>query len=185
MEGPCRNAPYSRKGDNGQTSLADGRRVEKDDARIEACGTIDELNCHIGWLAAAVPEEEQGALQEMQRRLFAIGALAAGVRKPDFLPGREETEQLERRIDGLAGNGEAAFQGFILPGGCEAAARAHLCRAVCRRAERRFLAAGKLAEEAEAARHAEALAYLNRLSSYFYVLAKKLNIFLAKREINL
>lgn len=161
---------YTRKGDAGETSLADGRTVSKDDATIEAYGTIDELNSHVGLLAAQLPEEWRPELRDIQRRLFAISALLAGIEAPAYFPTDADIARLERAIDDAP-----AFSGFVLPGGHPAAAEAHVCRTVCRRAERRTLAAG----------HTEAIPFLNRLSDYFFSLSIKVNLFWGIDEIKL
>lgn len=155
---------YTRTGDAGLTDLADGRRVPKDSAAIEAYGSLDELSSHMGLLATLVPPDVAAALHEQQRRLFALSALLAGVRAPTYVPGAEEVAALEALIDAADGPA-ASFGGFVLPGGCAAAAQAHVCRTVCRRAERRLLAANV----------PEALPFVNRLSDYFFALARWLN----------
>ncbi len=170
--------PTTANGDSGQTSLADGRRVPKNDVRIEACGALDELNSHIGFLlAAGVMPEAEAELHDVQRRLFALGALAAGVVSPQYLPDAAAVRALEPPLERSTA---PRFSGFVLPGGCEAAARAHICRAVCRRAERRLLSA-----LAEGPQTADALRYLNRLSAYFFSLSRQLNIFFGAQEIKL
>ena len=163
---------YTRKGDSGMTSLATGERVRKDSLRLECYGTIDELNSHLGLLLAEVEEEGiRQRIANIQNTLFVIGAVLAS-------PGRNDTpcpitgntiERLEHDIDATA-EGLPAWRGFTLPGGCRAAAQAHVCRTVCRRAERRILAL-----QPEAAIEETLLAYVNRLSDYLFVLARKLN----------
>lgn len=172
---------YTRRGDNGTTGLADGTRISKCDVRIEACGTLDELCSHIGLLASLLPDGgRRKELQEVQRRLFALSALMAGIASPHYLPGATETARLETLVDAMTEEGEnGGFGGFILPGGCEEAARAHVCRTVCRRAERRMVEAGAYGTGAGAA----ALAYINRLSDYLYALALNLNKFHKEKEI--
>jgi cob(I)alamin adenosyltransferase len=162
---------YTRTGDAGQTSLFGGSRVNKDDPRIEAYGTIDELNSFIGVARAAwsdsLPDEE---LHRVQMDLFDIGAHLAA-------PGTSRFEgvdasriaQLETGIDAM----EAELQplvNFILPGGSAAAAHLHVARTVCRRAERLVVA---LQDESEPTR--SALAFLNRLSDYLFVAARFAN----------
>lgn len=147
------------------TSLYNGRRVRKDDARIEACGTLDELNSHIGLLCTMADGDLRHTLHDIQRRLFAIGARVAGYADSVYLPGEaEETELLllTRRLSDGAGK----FRGFVLPGGCPAAACTHICRTVCRRAERCVVACGTADE---------VVPYLNRLSGYLYALAGHFN----------
>lgn len=152
---------YTRTGDDGTTSDGRGRRLPKDAAVIEACGDVDELASHIGLLVAATPPAWHAALHDIQRRLFAIGAYTAGYAAVTYFPDASVVQQLEQAINAL----QVPFAGFILPGGCEAAARAHVCRTVCRRAERHVHSAGATA----------ALPYLNRLSDYFFALALRLN----------
>lgn len=174
---------YTRGGDKGRTSLANGQRIDKDHLLMEIVGTLDELNSWVGWLAAKAPATLTGHLPEVQRRLFAIGAYVGGVSEPKALPTEETLAALETEINTLGAGEDMAFKGFVLPGGEESAALAHVCRTVCRRAERRYVAWLK-DEKAEAAPQAAAiLPYLNRLSTYFYVLAKKINIFYGKAEI--
>ncbi len=174
---------YTRGGDKGRTSLANGQRIDKDHLLMEIVGTLDELNSLVGWLAAKAPATLAGHLPEVQRRLFAIGAYAGGVDEPKGMPTAQTLEALEAEINTLGRGEDMEFRGFILPGGEESAALAHVCRTVCRRAERRYVAWLK-DEKAEASpQAATVLPYLNRLSTYFYVLAKKINIFYRKAEI--
>lgn len=147
-----------------QTDLADGRRVMKDDLHMETCGTLDELSSHIGLLLTDCPAELTAELHDVQRKLFVIGAYVAGVRAIPGLPTPADVQVLKRRIAEW-GQYCGAFDGFILPGGCRTAAQSHVCRTVCRRAERC----------AVALRAGAILPYLNRLSSYFYYLSKYLN----------
>lgn len=155
---------YTRNGDKGTTDLADGRRVPKTAEAIEAYGTLDELSCHLGLLATLVPAGVGEKLREQQRRLFAISALLAGVPTPSGLPGESDVAALEQLIDSLT-PADGGFRGFVLPGGCPAAAQAHVCRAVCRRAERRLVSVAAAA----------CLPYVNRLSDYLFALALWLN----------
>lgn len=152
---------YTKTGDNGTTALATGERVAKTDARLEAYGTIDELNSHVGLLAALAPQYAE-RLVEVQRALFAIGAILAGSRNGAQLC--REIPAIEQAIDSLT---LPPWRGFTLPGGTLAAAQCHVCRTVCRRAERRVL----MVEDAD---H-DVRVYVNRLSDYFYALALKLN----------
>lgn len=163
---------YTRGGDRGRTTLADGRRAAKDCAAVEACGAVDELNCHVGLLAAQVPDDIAAFLRGVQRRLFDVGASACPVAGSAARPDARDVCGLESEIDRLAPRAGTAG-GFVLPGGCPAAAQAHVCRAVCRRAERRAVSAQMDA----------ALPYLNRLSDYFYVLSLYLNKFNGVDEI--
>lgn len=171
---------YTRTGDSGMTSLVGGQRVPKTHPRLEAYGTIDELNAHIGLLIAElrdVPTDSApdcACLTDIQNLLFSIGSmLATDTSERDYRPGRYVTEAdvaaMEHAIDD-AEAGLPGWRGFILPGGTRAAAQAHVCRTVCRRAERCIHA---LAAEANV--DAMLMAYINRLSDYFFALAKKIN----------
>jgi len=173
-------------GDSGRTTLANGERVDKTDPRVEAYGALDELNCHIGLLAAelaggqAVPGELPGELHDIQARLFDVGNSIA--RRQQGNPRTvcaADVRRLEAAIDRMQReSGTPPAPGFILPGGCRTAAQAHVCRAVCRRAERRLCAAGTAEETpASSAGGNTAQAYMNRLSGYFYALARFLNHF--------
>lgn len=174
---------YTRGGDKGRTSLANGQRIDKDHLLMEIVGTLDELNSWVGWLAAKAPATLTGHLPEVQRRLFAIGAYVGGVSEPKGMPTAQTLEALEAEINTLGAGEDMAFKGFVLPGGEESAALAHVCRTVCRRAERRYVAWLKTESAGTAPQAAAVLPYLNRLSTYFYVLAKKINIFYGKAEI--
>jgi cob(I)alamin adenosyltransferase len=159
---------YTRTGDDGSTGLGDGSRVAKDDARIEAIGAVDELNCTIGLvLCATLPDEIRTCLLDVQHRLFDLGGELS---IPGYtLIGAHHVTVLEARLDRLNEN-LPALQDFILPGGTGAAARCHLARAVCRRAERRVITLGRTASL-----NASSLHYLNRLSDLLFVMARYLN----------
>ena len=182
---------YTRGGDKGSTSLADGTRTDKSAPRIEAVGALDELNSHIGLLLAELRERETtkvsrvGAfcktpvicaaaaadgcegivapLRRAQHLLFAVGADVACAKKIEDAPNGNDIKDLENAIDRLDAERGASFGGFVLPGGSVLAAQCHVCRTVCRRAERCVCAAG--------CRGPFALPYLNRLSDYLYALA--------------
>lgn len=180
---------YTRTGDKGTTSLVGGIRIGKADIRLEAYGTVDELNSHLGLLAAHLPAgdknlpdgDDHRTIEQIQSILFNIGThLATDLSQTPLYPSARLPEdaitRLEDEIDRtLAMLPEA--QGFVLPGGTIAAAQAHICRTVCRRAERRVVA---LAAEAEVG--PEIQTYLNRLSDYLFVLAKKLNFMAGESE---
>lgn len=160
---------YTRTGDDGSTGLGDGSRVAKDHVRVEAYGTVDELNAAVGLLRAELPAAHaaQVILHEVQHDLFDLGGELC-------IPGmalmkEEPVAALEREIDRLNA-GLPMLKEFILPGGSRAAATAHLARTVCRRAERRT---HTLAEAAADVRTLP-LQYLNRLSDYLFVLARTL-----------
>ena len=163
---------YTKTGDTGETSLLSGGRVAKDHPRIAAYGTLDELNSAIGLLLTEpVPDATRTQLGAVQNNLFALGAVladAAGRTDPDA--SAWATGPVEGWIDGMEEDLEP-LRNFILPGGCRAAAIAHLARTVCRRAERRTVAAA--AEPGELP--IGVVEYLNRLSDYLFVLARWLN----------
>ena len=153
---------YTKTGDTGTTSLVGGTRVPKTHIRLEAYGTVDELNSNLGLLITYLLDgKDKDFLQQVQDRLFAVGSHLA--------TDREQVEMVEREIDRLD-TLLPPLSAFILPGGSRGAAVCHVCRTVCRRAERRILA---LAEQVEIA--SELLAYVNRLSDYLFVLSRKMN----------
>ena len=160
---------YTRRGDKGQTSLVGGKRVSKSDVRIEAYGTVDELSANMGMLIAQLPDGHE------KETLLATDQADTPLYPSAFLP-EGETEFLEKEVDTIMKELPEA-QGFILPGGTCEAAQAHICRTVCRRAERRIVA---LAQEATVS--PEIQEYINRLSDYFFVLAKKLNFLAGQSE---
>jgi len=153
---------YTRGGDKGETSLGDGSRVSKLDPRVAAMGDVDELNSFVGWA---------GGLDRVQNELFDLGAdLSVPFDVEDRLRITDEAVSgLEQGIE-EANASLPELKSFVLPGGSEAAARLHVARAVCRRAEREALAA---AEELEISRLA--LVYLNRLSDLLFILARAAN----------
>lgn len=169
---------YTKRGDEGTTDLLNGERVSKTDVRIEALGTIDELNSLIGLLLAELQEKfaaetisEQNMLRNAQRRLFAIGACIAGSQQRQYLPTVSDTEALEHAIDTYAAQPFGTFRGFILPGGHPVAAAAHVARCKCRQAE---VAVLKIIGGSEQ-ESADITAYLNRLSDFLYTFALKIN----------
>jgi cob(I)alamin adenosyltransferase len=165
---------YTKTGDDGTTGLPGGSRVRKDDPRIECCGTIDELNAAMGLAAVVATPELREQLQRVQSDLFVIGShLAApgGSRQQAALPplDPEMTARLESQID-AADAQLPPLRNFILPGGAETAARLHLARAVCRRAERLLVA-----HALNSSISSVVLAYLNRLSDWAFVQARLAN----------
>ena len=169
---------YTKRGDDGITSLADGTRVAKDDIRIEACGTVDELNAHIGLLVSLLKDNETVAfLQSQQNNLFSVGAILSSNKV--FNPGNineNDVRLLESAIDKLQ-DLLPPMTSFVLPGGTVAAAQAHVCRTVCRRAERRITALRNNAFQLGLIP-----AFLNRLSDYFFLLSRNLNFIDDKDE---
>jgi cob(I)alamin adenosyltransferase len=173
-------------GDRGMTSLLSGERVPKSDARVDGYGEVDELSSVLGALAAALPES-QGELrieiQRIQGELFNVGALiAAGAdspaRKMLHAVGSDHTKALEDAIDRL-GASLPPLRNFLLPGGHPTAAWAHVARTVCRRAERRLLELASSGAKQPGVQPGDllegVLAYMNRLSTYLYVLARFCN----------
>jgi len=163
---------YTRGGDRGETSLGDGSRVPKLDRRIEAFGTVDELNSHVGLvLAGDVPDAFRPWLERVQNDLFDVGAdLSVPFGNDERLRiTQSHVDGLERLCDDLNAP-LPALNSFVLPGGTETAARLHVARAVCRRAEREALAA-----DAEHGVNPLALTYLNRLSDLLFIAARAAN----------
>jgi cob(I)alamin adenosyltransferase len=164
---------YTRAGDAGETSLGDGSRVPKLDCRIGAFGTVDELNAALGVVLAepALPELLREPLTGIQNDLFDVGAdLCVPFGVTDRLRVTQgQIDRLERLCDEL--NAELPpLKSFVLPGGTEAAARLHVARTTCRRAEREALAADE-----EHGINPLVLAYLNRLSDFLFIAARSAN----------
>ncbi len=159
---------YTRTGDDGTTGLGNGERTRKDDARVEAYGTVDELNSAIGVLASNdVGSDFAGLLADIQQRLFDLGGELC---LPDTeVMKAESVDQLEQTMDTL-NESLPPLKDFVLPGGTQAAAACHLARAICRRAERRLVT---LAADAHV--NKQSIHFLNRLSDLLFVLARTLN----------
>lgn len=166
---------YTRTGDTGDTSLFDGTRVPKSDARVDAYGEVDELSAILGLVrAGGVDADIAARLAGIQRDLFALGArladpasrIADRVEKAAL--GADDATRLEGWIDSYQGE-LPPLRHFILPGGCQAGATLHLARTVCRRVERRMVALGP------AALDPQLLVYMNRLSDLLFVLARVVN----------
>ena len=171
---------YTRAGDQGETSLGDGSRVPKLDCRIGAFGAVDELNSALGVVLATtdLPDALRAPLERIQNDLFDVGA---DLSVPFGVTDRLRIEQAGiERLEALcdAFNAELpALKSFVLPGGTEAAARLHVARATCRRAERDALVA-----EAEAGVNPLVLAYLNRLSDFLFIAARAANAAAGRAE---
>lgn len=164
---------YTKTGDKGKTSLVGGTRVEKTHVRLEAYGTIDELNSFVGWLNCEIHDTETHQfLLFVQHKLFTIGSYLATeteVKQPNAasILSESDIERIENEIDAVDSVLPKLNQ-FILPGGNESGSRAHICRTIARRAERNVY---KVAETYPVAN--EVFIFLNRLSDYFFVLARR------------
>ena len=164
------NKIYTKTGDDGTTGLFGGARLPKDHIRIEAYGTVDELNAVIGWLMSTFKDQDTDhLLQTIQSRLFTVGSnLASQPGKnmitPDLLD--EDVKLIEEAIDRMQDT-LPPLKHFIMPGGSASVSAAHLARTVCRRAERRCVTLGQTSEVDPII-----ILYLNRLSDFFFVLAR-------------
>ena len=164
---------YTGQGDDGRTLLIGGVRVDKDASRVAAYGEVDELNACLGLVRAAGPPEPlPSRLADIQNVLFEVGAHLAtppGSSVNPFTDGQQKVRRLEGWID-EASAGAPPLRNFVLPGGTEAAARLHLARAVCRRAERTMVGLMR-AEPVDA----QVLVFLNRLSDLLFAWARQVN----------
>lgn len=172
---------YTRKGDSGKTSLPDGKRVSKDDARVEAYGEVDELSSQISFLNAlcsaegSIPASRRVSyygplLERIVRELFAVGAAIACPGSDSMFS--EEIKALETEIDSIE-RSLPPLRCFILPSGSPASCQCQVCRTVCRRVERRvvtFLRENQIESDSNGV-----LKYLNRLSDLLFALARKIN----------
>ncbi len=172
---------YTKNGDDGTTSLAGGTIVPKDDIQVEAYGTIDELSAFVGLLSTYYNE---AILDDIQKQLFVIGGILA-CENNEMASGMAVQEKaiksLEDEIDHISGMLPEQTS-FILPIGVRAACISHVCRTVCRRAERIIVT---LQREYNLERKNNCLVYINRLSDYFWVLARKLNFDAGFKENNI
>ena len=156
---------YTRTGDSGTTGLGDGKRVDKDCARVEAFGTVDELNSHIGAvLTLNLPDEVNNCLTGIQHTLFDLGGELCVPGRQAI--GQQHTEALERWLDQF-NEQLPPLKEFILPGGGPATAACHIARTVCRRAERRVVSLAR-----DETVNTGPLTYLNRLSDLLFVIAR-------------
>ena len=165
------NRVYTRTGDAGETGLAGGQRVAKDSLRIEAYGTVDELNSFLGMARATAQKLGLkgfcGILLRVQHELFNLGSILA-TRPEDVHPRQarvtdQEIARLELEMDKM-NEGLPELRSFVLPGGCRLNAELHVCRTVCRRAERRLVSLARVEQVP-----LEAVKYLNRLSDALFV----------------
>jgi cob(I)alamin adenosyltransferase len=161
---------YTKTGDSGTTSLFGGKRVRKDDLRIDTYGTVDELNSHIGLLLSSIEDESVRIyLLLLQSRLFTLGSnLASDPEKEMIVPDitNQDVEQMEAEIDSMDVV-LSPLTNFIMPSGSQAIAQAHVCRTVCRRAERLMVALSAVSKVDELL-----ITFVNRLSDYFFVLSR-------------
>ena len=173
---------YTKAGDNGTTSLCDGSRLSKDDMRVEAYGTLDELNAHIGLLisllqTSSLKEGVQSTsnltdfLSEIQEELFVIGGelACAEINSEDLISTQNLIRKVETNIDELSSQLPVQHH-FVMPGGIIPAAQSHVCRTICRRAERRIVTLSYVTTLSP-----EILVFVNRLSDYFFILSRYLN----------
>lgn len=174
---------YTKTGDSGKTSLVGGTRVPKTHVRLEAYGTVDELNSHLGLLLTYLTDERDRSFTLwIQHLLFSIGSHLATDQEKMALKGAsiitaEHVHRVEEEIDYID-NTLPSLKAFVIPGGSRGASVCHVCRTVCRRAERRILA---LAENHIVSN--EVIMYINRVSDYLFVLSRKINISAEKDEI--
>ena len=175
-------AIYTKKGDRGLTSLyGESGQRRKDDLRIKAYGTVDELNSQLGFAISLLSAKSKGlkpGLVTIQKDLFEIASTLAtpSMQKPPFEIGREKTVRLEKIIDSFEGS-LPVLQNFIYPGGSKAGAAMHVARTVCRRAEREIVT---LANKEKV--DPQILIYINRLSDTLFMLAREVNRLEKKQE---
>ncbi len=173
---------YTKTGDNGTTSLCDGSRLSKDDMRVEAYGTLDELNAHIGLLISLLQtsSSKEGVrsaanltdfLFEIQGELFVIGGelARAEIKTEELVSTQKLIAKIETSIDELSSQLPVQHH-FVLPGGIIPASQSHVCRTICRRAERRIVTLSHFAIVLP-----EIFKFVNRLSDYFFTLSRYLN----------
>lgn len=172
---------YTKTGDKGKTRLVSGTKISKSDARLNACGTIDELNAHIGMLFDLIEDENQKqVLDAIRNLLFVIGSnLADDAKSSKKLPYLclDDVSKLETNIDLMTEQLEP-LKYFVLPGGHMIVSHCHIARTVCRRAERSLVA---LAEETPV--HELILIYINRLSDYLFTVGRFVSLKLGVQEI--
>lgn len=166
---------YTKTGDQGMTGVLGERRLSKDDARIDAYGTVDELNAALGCARSLVlPDEVEAVVARLQDELFIVGAALADLSAQGRFRAAltdDHVARLERSIDDFEAGLEPLVQ-FILPGGSTAAAQLHLARTICRRAERLVVKLGRQPEETVPG---VIVVYLNRLGDLLFVLARAVN----------
>ena len=174
---------YTKTGDEGTTGLIGGTRVSKTDIRLESYGTVDELNAQLGLLVTyLVDEADKDFLLKIQNKLFTVGSYLATDQKKISLNQSSiillsDIEEIEQQIDKIDEQ-LPPINRFVIPGGCREAALCHVCRTVCRRAERRILAFAMTCFIDK-----NVIAFINRLSDYLFLLSRKQNISKNSSEI--
>lgn len=174
---------YTKTGDKGQTGLIGGTRVPKNDIRLEAYGTVDELNSFIGLLTTyEISSMDLTFLRLIQNNLFTVGSFLATdltkvTLKPESILKSESIEQIEKEIDRLDAK-LPEINSFILPGGSQTGALSHICRTISRRAERRLFDMNQIYSIDN-----QILIYFNRLSDYFFALSRYLTLESGGEEI--
>ncbi|MBQ9474297.1 MAG: cob(I)yrinic acid a,c-diamide adenosyltransferase [Bacteroidales bacterium] len=180
---------YTKKGDDGTTSLADGTRVSKASQRVEAYGTVDELGAHIALLiemSRPLMPEQVRFLQRVQNELFVVQSRLATAdlqvmkQMPQLATGA--VENIEHQIDLLTSQ-LPPMKAFVIPGGTVASAQCHVCRTVCRRAERNIVALSASCDEEQKKDIFSMQQYINRLSDFLFVMARRLVLVEQKEEI--
>lgn len=156
---------YTKTGDDGKTSIIGKTRISKDDIRIEAYGSVDELNSWLGVIYNEINEKNTSLIKRIQSDLFEIGAELASENNEMNLA-KIEPKILEEKIDDLSEKLQP-LRSFILPGGSLTASKLHFARTICRRAERRIVSLSKVVDVRD-----KIIIYMNRLSDYFFVLAR-------------
>lgn len=165
---------YTKTGDKGTTSLATGERVEKDDPRLEAYGTADELNSFVGLLRNYIPKDIDVQLEYIQNKLFNLGAELANA--PGMWLEEKDVQCLEQWMDEIQSMLEPVHA-FVLPGGSQSVALCHVCRTITRRLERQMVSLQKVTKtEKNAIEPFSPISYrfVNRLSDFWFMLAKKM-----------
>lgn len=174
---------YTRSGDKGKTSLVGGARVSKTHVRLEAYGTVDELNSQLGLLYTYLTDEaDKKTILWIQHKLFSVGSYLATDQTNTTLHVESQISDTDiQRLENVIDETDAQLpplKAFVIPGGVRGSAVCQVCRTVCRRAERRIL---DMAEEYEVSE--EVSAFINRLSDYLFVLARKMNLLYGVDEI--
>tara|TARA_B100000900_G_scaffold297151_1_gene255694 strand:+ start:699 stop:1235 length:537 start_codon:yes stop_codon:yes gene_type:complete len=164
---------YTKKGDSGHTSLIDGRTVNKHNLSVDTYGTVDELNSFVGLLKDYIKDETlKDILNNIQSKLFSIGSILASGKNQHILEKvkieKKDVEYIESHIDSM-NNELPELKNFIIPGGHKISSYSHVCRSICRRAERRISELNK-----EQSVDPNVLSYINRLSDFFFVLSRYL-----------